>query len=438
MSEPLVSTEHKPLPADYKPTELNDCYKKNPLLTWSSFGSKEDSPLFQWQTYFRIGAQWLDVKREQALVVTPKIENINFTEMFLSCLESGLEVNRFSDIYNIDFEQPAIQTDALDNVLTPLIIIHFLTVVEGIAKRGLKRGYVHREENLKKVKGRIRILTNERKNIIPRRFDRVYCQYNEFTVDIPENRLIKKALLFAQKELARLSSFKHNSRALLLENKCLAAFSQVSPEIELRDVKLIKSHKLFREYDLAVKLAKTILRRNDYSIKKASDDNKPTPVFWLDMALLFEHYVYSILAKKYGKKIHYQYTDSLGGKPDFLYIGNKNDLSKNRILDTKYMLLDVSDKNNKEENRKINKAKKRAIVRQLSGYARDIKILKTLGYIDEQNPESTVVPCMIIYPKLGTESDPLELDDLKQCKQCKNLLKFYKIGVALPREKQGD
>ena len=96
-----------------------------------------------------------------------------------------------------------------------------------------------------------------------------------------------------------MPNFKHYSKLSLLENKCLAAFSQVSPEIELRDVKLIKSHKLFREYDLAVKLAKTILRRNDYSLKKASDDKKPTPVFWLDMALLFEHYVYSILHEQY-------------------------------------------------------------------------------------------------------------------------------------------
>lgn len=420
MSEPIVSRkEHEPLPADCKPAEWNDFYYKNPLLTWSSFASKEDPPRNYWQTYYRIGAQWLDEKWEQALVVTPKIDDIDFTKMFLSCLESGLAVTDFSGIYDIDFEQPAIPTNKLDTVLTPLIIIHFLTVVEGIAKRGLKRGYVHREENLKKVKGRIRILANERKNVIPRRFDRVYCQYNEFTVDIPENRLIKKALMFAQRELARLPNFKHYSKLSLLENKCLAAFSQVSPEIELRDVKLIKSHKLFREYDLAVKLAKTILRRNDYSIKKASGEKENTPVFWLDMSLLFEHYVYSILHEQYGEKIIYHIRGAENEEPDFLYIG------ENRyILDAKYMDLD--------------KKRKLSIVRQLAGYARDVNVLGELGYSKEEM-NNVVVPCYFLYPQKNASSDDSNdklLDEGKWI-PINNWLKFYKIGVALPREKKG-
>lgn len=420
MSESLVSIkEHEPLSSVYKPAEWNDFYKKNPLLTWSSFGSKEDPPRNYWQTYYRIGAQWLDEKWEQALVVTPKIDDIDFTEMFLSCLESGLAVTDFSEIYDIDFDQPAVPTNKLDTVLTPLIIIHFLTVVEGIAKRGLKRGYVHREENLKKVKGRIRILANERKNIIPRRFDRVYCQYNEFTVDIPENRLIKKALLFAQRELARLPNFKHYSKLFLLENKCLAAFTQVSPEIELRDVKLIKSHKLFREYDLAVKLAKTILRRNDYSLKKASDDKKPTPVFWLDMALLFEHYVYSILHEQYGEKIIYQFIGNENETPDFLY--KNEDIPS--ILDTKYIDLDGNCSMYK-------------IVRQLAGYARDVIILKKLGYSTDNMDK--IVPCIFLYPKTNASNDDANDNILDKGKwiPIDNWLKFYKIGVALPREKQ--
>ncbi len=433
MDNPLYLLEHFALPDESESRKRDGCYKGNPLLHWDlsiyaklpeGVERKRDKDSFEWQTYYRIGAQWLDEKREQALVVTPKIENIDFTEMFLSCLESGLAITDFSKIYDIDFDQPAVPTNKLDTVLTPLIIIHFLTVVEGIAKRGLKRGYVHREENLKKVKGRIRILTNERKNIIPRRFDRVYCQYNEFTVDIPENRLIKKALLFAQKELARLSSFKHNSRAFLLENKCLAAFSQVSPEIELRDVKLIKSHKLFREYDLAVKLAKTILRRNDYSIKKASEDEKPTPVFWLDMALLFEHYVYSILHEQYGEKIRYQFQGTGEERPDFLYTNlYKNEIIR-CILDTKYIDLDSNCSMYK-------------IVRQLAGYARDVKILRKLGYTRKEM-DDVVVPCIFLYPKTNASKDVTNDKILdKEWIPIDNWIKFYKIGIELPREKKG-
>ena len=44
-------------------------------------------------------------------------------------------------------------------------------------------------------------MTNERKNIAVKRFDRVFCDYDEYTADIPENRLIKKALLFSKRIL---------------------------------------------------------------------------------------------------------------------------------------------------------------------------------------------------------------------------------------------
>lgn len=47
-------------------------------------------------------------------------------------------------------------------------------------------------ENLNKLKGRIDILKNERKNIILKRFDRVFCRFQEYSENTIENRLIKK------------------------------------------------------------------------------------------------------------------------------------------------------------------------------------------------------------------------------------------------------
>ena len=101
---------------------------------------------------------------------------------------------------------------------------------------------------------------------------------------------------------------------------------------------------------------------------------------------------------------------------------------KNCILDTKYILLD-------DKNDTYAKAKMRSIVRQLSGYARDIKIIAKLGY-REQNWKNVVVPCVIIYPKSKTEMESDKPIDLHQYAKCEGWLEFYKIGVALPREKQ--
>lgn len=427
MENPLYLPEHFALPDESESKKHDGVYKGNPLLRWDlsiyanlpeGVERKRDKDSFQWQTYYRIGAQWLDADCKQALVVTPKYDDIDFTKMFLDCLESGLDVNRFSGIYDIDFEQPAVPTQKLDNVLSPLIIVHFLTVVEKIVKRGLKKGYVHREENLKKVKGRIRILANERENVIPRRFDRVYCQYNEFTVDIPENRLIKKALLFAQRTLTSWQNHKHYSALFQLENKCLAAFELVSSEIALREVKLVKSHKLFRDYDIAVNLAKIILRHNNYSINNATVEKKTTPVFWLDMAGLFEMYVYSILHEQYGDKIQYQVQGAEKEAPDFLFIDEKERL----ILDAKYI--------------NVEKRSVRDIIRQLAGYARDVIILEKLGYRKEE--QNVVVPCIFLYPQNNNSTNKSngKILDEQNRNPINGWTEFYKIPIPIPRRKQ--
>lgn len=48
-------------------------------------------------------------------------------------------------------------------------------------------------ENLQsKIKGKINISQHIKQNVIPRREDRVYCQYQEYTVDNLENRILKR------------------------------------------------------------------------------------------------------------------------------------------------------------------------------------------------------------------------------------------------------
>ena len=163
------------------------------LVSW-------DKPMegCSWGYYasFKIGAEWID--ENEALIVTTKrgMENIDFLSMFMTCFSSNLEIESFSEIYSINAEQPSIEAPSLRGVISPLIVLHFIGVVNRL--KSLKRGYVHRSENLKKVKGKINILKNERTNISLKRYDCIYCNYDEYSVDIPENRLLKKALLFSQ------------------------------------------------------------------------------------------------------------------------------------------------------------------------------------------------------------------------------------------------
>lgn len=408
--KPIVIQEHEQLSI-----EQNDRYERLSLVRWDK--PMDNSPWGYYASYM-IGAEWIDDK--EALVVTTKkgMEKIDFLTMFMTCFTSDLSVEAFSEIYNIDCETPTIHAPSLKGVLSPLIVLHFLGVVSRI--RSLKKGYVHYRENLKKVKGHIQVMKNERKNIAVKRFDRVFCDYDEYTANIPENRLIKKALLFSKQILMHIIE-KHQSgtKAKIMLSRALAMFENVSEDVQTRDVRQIKGNKLFSEYNEAIRLAKLILQQYDYSISKVSMEEENISPFTLDMSLLYEHYVYGLLREAYGKRISYQYKGETG-YPDFLYCSS----GFRAILDTKYIpkyeaaLLD------------------NYVIRQLSGYSRDLPILKKLGYkdIDEESPVPNV-PCIIIYPKDGDDvKNPFKNSELKDLceKPVRKLARFYKICIPLP------
>lgn len=395
--------------------EQDTRYDNLSLVRWDK--PMEHDPWGYYASYV-IGAEWIDPK--EALVVTTKrgMEEIDFLTMFMTCFSSDLSVESFAEIYNIDSEAPAIHAPSLKGVLSQLIVLHFLGVVSRI--KSLKKGYVHYSENLKKVKGHIQVMKNERKNIASKRFDRVYCNYDEYTVDIPENRLIKKALLFSSQILKTITeNHSIGNKAKLMISKSLALFERVSEDVQIKEVTHIKGHKLFSEYNEAIRLAKLILQRYDYSISKTSSVNENIPPFTLDMSLLYEHYVYGLLYDAYGDKISYQYKGKTGS-PDFLYCSS----SFKAILDTKYIP--------KYENVSLDNN----VIRQLSGYSRDIPILRHLGYvdIDEESPVPNV-PCVIIYPKEGDDvKNPFEKKKLQELctTPVRKLARFYKICIPLP------
>ena len=395
--------------------EQNDMYDNLSLVRWDK--PMEHDPWGYYASYI-IGAEWIDDK--EALVVTTKrgMEEIDFLTMFMTCFSSDVSVESFAEIYNIDCEAPVIHAPSLKGVLSPLIVLHFLGIVSRI--KSLKKGYVHYSENLKKVKGHIQVMKNERKNIASKRFDRVFCVFDEYTVDIPENRLIKKALLFSS-QILRTITQNHSigNKAKLILSKSLALFENVSDEVQVKEVSLIKGHKLFSEYNEAVRLAKLILRRYDYSISKTSSLDENVPPFTLDMSLLYEHYVYGLLNEAYGNKISYQFKGKTGF-PDFLYYAT----GFKAILDTKYIP--------KYESSSLDNN----VIRQLSGYSRDIPILRHLGY-EDINEESPIpnVPCIIIYPKEGNVvRNPFMKKNLRDLctTPVRKLARFYKICIPLP------
>lgn len=406
--------EHERLLLNNAPIEYDSKYKKLKLIQWDKPTS--ESP---WGYYasFKIGAEWIDDTEAVVVTAKRKMENIDFLRMFMTCFSSDLSLGSFSEIYSIETDKPPIEAPILSSVVSPLIVVHFINVVNRI--KSLKKGYVHYQENLKKVKGRVRLLKNERLNIATKRYDRIFCEYEEYSIDIPENRLLKKALIFSKGVIDNMnSSCQTYLKMKGLINRTLARFENVHDDVDFKSVGQVRSHKLFNEYTEAIRLAKIILKHFDYSINNTScSTNKVTP-FVLDMSLLYEHYVYGLLHEAYREKIVYQFK-GITGYPDFLYETKRF----KAILDTKYIpkyetgFLDTY------------------VVRQLSGYSRDLPILRRLGYDDiKEDSQTPAVPCVIIYPEEGnTIYNPFKTKNLHElCTPVQNLSMFYKISIPVP------
>ena len=413
--------EHDRLPECFRPDCWAEALRDKNLFRWtvSSEGRRGE-----YSAYYRVGAEWVD--DERALVVAPKagMEKIDWPAMLMRCFdtEEGC-ADGLGKIYNIDFAVPPIRDATLQNILTPLLIVHFVGIVRRIVNKGLKRDYVQQEGDLSRVRGRIGFLQNFRRNIIIGRADRVFCRYSELSMNTCENRLIKRALLFAERIVGRMLDQGQRSAVMLQGrlNGCLAAFAEVDDRVELWEVRRCKRNKLYREYEEAVKLAKMILRRYDNSIDRASAEEHTIPAFWIDMSLLYEHYVLGALRKAYGPKIIYQ-ANVTTGKPDFLYVDEACPL----ILDTKYKprygagKFDVDD------------------IRQLAGYARDRNVLKKIGIQEAEMQNSVIVPCVIIYPEargadVQFDGSRSPVDQVRlEVAPIGEFVGFYRVGFPLP------
>lgn len=371
---------------------------------------------------YYIGADWLT--EEKAIVVTPKMPDIDYVRMFMAALRFSPSASYFSKFYGINYLGKKIESEKLDGILTPLLLIHFLSAVNKLLEKGLKKGYVTREENLHaKIKGKVLMSRQYSKNIANHRPDRIMCCYQEYSADIPENRLIKKALLFAKRTISMMPSLQYHEifpdiNHMLLAS--LAAFDGVSDDIDTSSVRTVQKNKLYGDYGTAIKLAKQLLRRYDYSIDHIESEKNLVPPFWIDMARLYEVYVYGLLQKAYPGNIKFQVKGHYQTAVDFLK------LDEELIMDTKYKPhYDTSNSRVIDD------------IREISGYARDEYILSELGIAEQDR----VPDCLIIYPKMEDcctitafqEGKPL----LQDATHFKSFRKFHKICVPVPKVPRG-
>ncbi len=92
--------------------------------------------------------------------------------------------------------------------LLEVFISQFIDSVNTLVKKGLRSDYVRCEENLSYLKGKLNTARQLRQNIITKH--KFHCEYDEFLVDRPANRLLHSALV----ALAAITRSGSNQRLL--------------------------------------------------------------------------------------------------------------------------------------------------------------------------------------------------------------------------------
>ncbi len=236
-----------------------------------------------------------------------------------------------------------VQTDSAKLVATrmPLLEVfigEFLLAVEHIVKQGLRSDYAVRRDNVFALRGKLQIAMHLRQNLCRR--DRFFAEFDEFSINRPENRLLHAAL---RRTLAWTASQSNQQLARELSFVFTDVPASERPAVDFSKVRLDRG---MGHYADALAWARLILG-DESPLTGAGGHRAPSLLF--PMEAVFEAYVAKHLARQLAHPFtlktqarSFSLVTHLGQdwfrlKPDLLV----QESSSNRlVLDTKWKLLD--------------------------------------------------------------------------------------------------
>lgn len=390
-----------------------------PCLTYTIKGEE-----LSYQTSYFIGLDWI-VENKIAAYVKPKMDNdidqINYISMLMYALNNIDNHKHLTDLIHINFERPHIEIEETNDELSLFIIIEYLCLLRNLVQVGLKRDYYIVDENLNsRIKGKILIGQDVKTNRVKGTPTNTFCRYQYYGYDNEENRILKKAFMFACKAIERRHMENDASLSSII-NYIKPAFKGVKDAIEISRIKKYKPNPLYPEYRDCLRLALMLLRRYSYNIKPTYRGGKhivATPPYWIDMSKLFELYVYQKLKENFPRARKIKYHEHINYQElDILF---NNDNHTKYVIDTKY-------KPRYEDGRLS-----MYDIRQVCGYARMSEVYEKLEFNRDQ-----IIPALIIYPSMqGNDLTPETLE--QKIEPDNRYINVYKLGIKLPTIKIGD
>lgn len=224
----------------------------------------------------------IQTKDGTTIEILPKIQNLNEDES-KKILIKMLKTLKKSPFKN--FNMAHLKSSKMP--LLEIFITMFLEELANLVRKGIKSDYISLEDNLKFLKGKLKIAEQIKKNSIHK--ERFYVEYQEFMSDRVENRLIKTTLQYLYKK-------SHSNKNQQRIREFLFVFDEISLCKDIKnDFLHVKPNRQMKDYEQVLLWCKTFLLENSFSPYKGND---VAFALLFDMNLLFENYVGAYLKKK--------------------------------------------------------------------------------------------------------------------------------------------
>lgn len=293
-------------------------------------GRDKKSDFLQAQNYVGI----IQTKSGDSLEILPKIhDNDNGNNKEAVENSKRILLRMLKTLKNHPFKNINIANlKSLNLPLLEIFILMFLDEVSKLIKIGIKSDYVELEDNLKFLKGKLKISEQIRKNIIHK--ERFYVCYQEFSIDRAENRLIKSTLEF----LYRHSKSSKNQRLI---REYLFIFDEILSSSDINaDFSRLKLNRQTKHYEQALLWSKIFLQNKSFSPYRGSD---VAFALLFDMNTLFESYVGNFIKKKLPGVILQHSEKHLVEKPKSFRLKPDMFLESKFIADTKWKIVKSRD-----------------------------------------------------------------------------------------------
>ena len=224
----------------------------------------------------------IQTKDGTTIEILPKIKNLSHKEsknILLKMLQT-LKKSPFKH-----FNSAQLKSEKMP--LLEIFISMFLEELSLLIRKGIRSDYIQKEENLHYLKGKLSLSKQIKYNRVNQ--ERFYVEYEEFTSDRVENRLIKTTLNYLYKK-SRLNTNQQKIREFLFVFDSIGVSH--SPK---NDFKKIQNTREMQSYENVLLYAKTFLVENSFSPYKGSD---VAFALLFDMNRLFESYLGVYLKRK--------------------------------------------------------------------------------------------------------------------------------------------